>query len=209
VNVTNGQPVARQESTRTAAESWFLDRGLPMVLPTRARWRRLWQRSAPILAAYATLQAGCVLPVYLITRRHDVEITGKLTTGDLVVLAIVALTLPVMTIAGWLVSRMRKGRTRAVVAAIAVAVVACVGVVMSGAAQLPMDAVVVALALLLTASGALTFMDISARAAGDAEYRSTFLDPLIDDLHTALIARNRYRGAVAITACDVDAADRQ
>jgi hypothetical protein len=52
--------------------------------------------------------------------------------------------------------------------------------------------------------GALTFMYISARAAGDAEYRSTFLDPLIDDLHTTLIARNRYRGAVAAT-CAVDA----
>lgn len=45
--------------------------------------------------------------------------------------------------------------------------------------------------------GALTFMYISARAAGDAEYRSTFLDPLIDELRTALVARNRYRGAVA------------
>ena len=55
--------------------------------------------------------------------------------------------------------------------------------------------------------GALTFMYISARAAGDAEYRSTFLDPLIDDPHTTLIARNRYRGAVRVSACDVDAAD--
>ena len=45
--------------------------------------------------------------------------------------------------------------------------------------------------------GALTFMYISARAASDAEYRSTFLDPLIDDLHTTLIARNRYRSAIA------------
>ena len=53
--------------------------------------------------------------------------------------------------------------------------------------------------------GALTFMYISARAAGDAEYRSTFLDPLIDDLHTTLIARDRYRGAVA-AAGEVDAA---
>jgi hypothetical protein len=49
--------------------------------------------------------------------------------------------------------------------------------------------------------GALTFMYISARAAGDAEYRSTFVDPLIDDLRTTLIARNRYRGAVAVAAC--------
>lgn len=57
--------------------------------------------------------------------------------------------------------------------------------------------------------GALTFMYISARAAGDAEYRSRFLDPLIDDLHTTLIARNRYRAAVRSArapACEVDAA---
>ena len=49
-------------------------------------------------------------------------------------------------------------------------------------------------------------MYISARAAGDAEYRSTFLDPLIDDLRATLIARHRYRCAVAAAACDVDAA---
>lgn len=50
--------------------------------------------------------------------------------------------------------------------------------------------------------GALTFMYISARAAGDAEYRSTFLDPLIGDLHATLIARNRYRGSVATVDAD-------
>ncbi len=55
--------------------------------------------------------------------------------------------------------------------------------------------------------GALTFMYVSARAVGDAEYRSTFFDPLLDDLRTTLVARNRYRGAVAVAACDVDAAD--
>jgi hypothetical protein len=45
--------------------------------------------------------------------------------------------------------------------------------------------------------GALTFMYISARATGDADYRSRFLDPLIDDLRLTLIARNRYRAAVS------------
>ncbi len=54
--------------------------------------------------------------------------------------------------------------------------------------------------------GALTFMYISARAAGYAEYRSTFLDPLIDDLRTTLVVRNRYRGAAAV-ASDVDDTD--
>lgn len=41
--------------------------------------------------------------------------------------------------------------------------------------------------------GALTFMYIGARAVGDGEYRSSFLDPLIDDLKLTLLARNRYR----------------
>jgi hypothetical protein len=55
--------------------------------------------------------------------------------------------------------------------------------------------------------GALTFMYISARAVDDAEYRGMFLDPLIGDLHTTLIARNRYRGAIAATSRGVDAAE--
>ncbi len=45
--------------------------------------------------------------------------------------------------------------------------------------------------------GALTFMYVSARAVGDADYRTQFLDPLIDDLRLTLVARNRYRAAVA------------
>ena len=37
----------------------------------------------------------------------------------------------------------------------------------------------------------LTYMYICARAVGDGEYRSSFLDPLLADLHTALDARDR------------------
>ena len=44
---------------------------------------------------------------------------------------------------------------------------------------------------------ALTFMYVSGRAVGDADYRTRFLDPLIDDLRLTLVARNRYRAAVA------------
>jgi hypothetical protein len=54
--------------------------------------------------------------------------------------------------------------------------------------------------------GALTFMYISARAVGDGDYRTMFLDPLIEDLHATLIARNRYRNAIAAKP-GVDAAD--
>lgn len=41
--------------------------------------------------------------------------------------------------------------------------------------------------------GSLTFMYVSAWAVTDAEYRSTFFDPLIDDLKLTMVARNRYR----------------
>ncbi|GAB7069691.1 hypothetical protein JCM12141A_39800 [Mycolicibacterium hodleri] len=41
--------------------------------------------------------------------------------------------------------------------------------------------------------GALTFMYVSARSVGDGEYRTRFLDPLVDDLRLNLVARNRYR----------------
>jgi hypothetical protein len=45
--------------------------------------------------------------------------------------------------------------------------------------------------------GALTFMYVSARAAGDSDYRSQFLDPVVDELRLTLEARARYRNAVA------------
>lgn len=41
--------------------------------------------------------------------------------------------------------------------------------------------------------GALTFMYVSARSVGDGEYRSRFLDPLIEELEVRLLARSRYR----------------
>ena len=47
--------------------------------------------------------------------------------------------------------------------------------------------------------GGMTFMYISARAVGDADYRSRFLDPLIDDLRLTLVARSRYRAVVSGT----------
>ena len=45
--------------------------------------------------------------------------------------------------------------------------------------------------------GALTFMYISARTVSDADYRTRFFDPLIDDVRLTLTARNRYRAAVS------------
>jgi hypothetical protein len=42
----------------------------------------------------------------------------------------------------------------------------------------------------------MTFMYVSARAVGDSDYRTRFLDPLIDDLRLTLVARSLYRAAV-------------
>ncbi|OCB32189.1 hypothetical protein A5676_05610 [Mycobacterium malmoense] len=125
---------------------------MPSVLTRRGRWRRLWPRSAPMLAAYATLQA-CILPIYLITGGHDVEITGTPTGSELVVLAIVGLSLPLIALVGWLVSRSRNGRTRAAIATASVLVVACVSVMTADVAQLPQQAAVVAVVLILTGLG--------------------------------------------------------
>ncbi|MGH3639393.1 MAG: hypothetical protein ACRDUX_10215, partial [Mycobacterium sp.] len=47
-----------EPADRVAAETWFLQRGLPSVLTRRARWRRLWRRSAPVLAAGSTLMVS-------------------------------------------------------------------------------------------------------------------------------------------------------
>jgi MFS family permease len=143
---------SRRRTAGSAAESWFLERGLPFVLTRRARWRRLWPRSAPILAAYGMLQV-CILPIYLITGGHDVEITGEPTTSQLIVLAIIGLALPLMAIVGWLVSRSRSGRTRAGIATIAVVTVACVAATVGGATDLAQGAVVVAAVLILTGCG--------------------------------------------------------
>src|SRR6516164_1032434 len=144
--------LTRRGTAGSAAESWFLERGLPFVLTRRARWRRLWPRSAPILAAYGTLQA-CILPIYLITGGHDVEITGEPTTSQLIVLAIIGLAIPLMAIVGSLVSRSRSGRTRAGIATVAAVVVACVGATVGGPTELAREAVVVAAVLILTGCG--------------------------------------------------------
>ncbi|OBG24496.1 hypothetical protein [Mycobacterium sp. 852002-51057_SCH5723018] len=149
---TPGRRTSASASFVTGAESWFLERGLPSVLTRRARWRRLWPRSAPVLAAYAALQ-GCVLAVYSIVGGGDVEIKGEPTPAEWAVLAIVAVALPLMALVGWLVSRSRSGRTRAVVAVAAVAVVACVASIVSGPGQLAQEIVVVVVVLILTGCG--------------------------------------------------------
>ncbi|WP_297847656.1 hypothetical protein [Mycobacterium sp.] len=149
MELLRGRAPDRPAEPSAAAESWFLERGLPSVLTRRARWRRLWTRSAPMLAAYAALQA-CLLAIYLITGGRDVEISGEPTTSEWAVLVLLALALPSMGVVGWLVSRSRRRKARTAIAAVAVLFVASVGVAVADLAQ---EAIVVAAVLILTGLG--------------------------------------------------------
>jgi hypothetical protein len=149
MELLRGRAPGRSAEPSAAAESWFLERGLPFVLTRRARWRRLWTRSSPMLAAYAALQ-GCILAVYLITGGHDIEISGEPTTAEWAVLIILALALPLMAVVGWVASRSRRRKTRTAIATLSVLAVASVGVTVGDVVQ---QGIVVAAVLILTGSG--------------------------------------------------------
>ncbi len=126
-----------------ATESWFLRRGLPSVLTRRARWRRIWPRSAPMLAAYATLQASALV-IFSIVGSSEVHITGNPAPAEWVVLGILAVDPVLMTLVGWLVSRLRSTRTRAAASAVSVALVACGAMITTGPTQLLPESLVIA-----------------------------------------------------------------
>jgi hypothetical protein len=116
-------------AARVAAESWFLRRGLPSVLTPRARWRRLWARSAPALAGYATFAAAAAA-ITLAAGGGGVNIDGNPTPTEWFILAVLGLSIPVAIVVSWLVWRIEAPRGRRIAAAVAVAVAA-------GAALLP------------------------------------------------------------------------
>jgi hypothetical protein len=113
-----------EPADRVAAETWFLQRGLPSVLTRRARWRRLWRRSAPMLAGYATV-AACVTVIGAAAGGHAVDIDDDPTPVQWLILAVLAAIAPLAVLAAWLVSRIESpgGRRGAAWAAILVAVV--------------------------------------------------------------------------------------
>jgi hypothetical protein len=145
------RPKARQ-SASAEAESWFLQRGLPSVLTTRGRWRRLWSRSAPVLAAYATFQS-CGIPIFLITGTHTVQIEGLPTATEWVVIAIVAAAVPLSFLIGWLVPRLSRSRVRGAAGLTAAVIILVAGYLNSGPASLLESAIIVAAVLVLTGLG--------------------------------------------------------
>ncbi|MCW2629319.1 hypothetical protein [Mycobacterium sp.] len=141
---------------RRAADAWFLDRGLPAVLRPGALVRRLWPRSAPVLAGFAVFMANSAL-VVAITGKHTIDIDGHPTRTEWFILALLVLVLPIAALVGWLVSRIATVRARSVAATVAMTI-AIAGAIIGGPSprllvDLFFEAVVVAAILVLTACG--------------------------------------------------------
>jgi hypothetical protein len=142
---------------RRAADAWFLDRGLPAVLRPGALVRRLWPRSAPVLAGFAAFMANSVV-IVAATGKHTIDIDGHPTRTEWFILALLVLVLPVAVLVGWLVSRISTVRGKSVAATVAMAI-AIAGATLGGPSprivvDLFFEAVVVAAILVLTACGA-------------------------------------------------------
>ena len=88
-----------------AAENWFLRRGLPSVLTRRARWRRLWSRSAPALAGLLALQLA-VIVLSLGGERGQIRIDTTDSTRNSILIVLLIVTVPAVTLTGWAVSRL-------------------------------------------------------------------------------------------------------
>lgn len=137
---------------RDVADRWFLSRGMPAVLTSRARWRHVLPRSAPALAAYATVVTA-LLAVYFLIGTSEIYIDGPPTPVERIVLAVIVLALPLAAFVGWFVSRLDSRRAQVAVAIAAVAVAAIAGVIQGGFSHLVGTVVVVLVVLGLTAVG--------------------------------------------------------
>ncbi len=142
---------------RRAADHWFLDHGLSAVLRPGALVRRVWPRSAPALAAFAVFMFNSAV-VVLISGKHTINIEGQPTRAEWFVLALLVFVLPIASAVGWLVSRISSLRGRTIAGMVAVAI-AIVGGIIGGPsprviADLIFEAIVIAVILAMTASGA-------------------------------------------------------
>ena len=183
---------------RDAAETWFLHRGLPAVLTSRARGRYLWPRSAPALAAYATV-------VFFLIGTSEVYIDGAPTRVERIVLAVIALAFPLAALAGWRVSRLRRRRTQSLVSTAAVAVAAMATVIQGGISHLLGTIVIVVVVTVCTASGAGAVLSWAVRLTLTqvAAMGALFVRALPVVLLTVVVFFNTYVWVLAATISQV------
>jgi hypothetical protein len=141
-----------ETADRIAAETWFLQRGLPSVLTRRARGRRLWRRSAPILAAGSTLVVAAAV-VTCAAGDRTIDIDDHPSASEWVILATLASTVPLVCVVAWLVSRVASPRRRTTAATAFVAAACLVGSIGDGAESLVDTALLVGMILALTGAG--------------------------------------------------------
>jgi hypothetical protein len=105
------EPSTPTPDERTAAENWFLRRGLPSVLTRPSRWRRLWSRSAPALAGLVALQVAVIL-LSLGGERGQIRIDTTDSTRNSILIVLLIVTVPAVTLTGWAVSRLPSERRK-------------------------------------------------------------------------------------------------
>lgn len=139
---------------RVAAEQWFLRHGLPSVLTQRARWRRLWWRSAPALVALTTVFVAIRI-ITLASGGREIDIDAHPTPAEWVILTVLLGVAPVALGAAALASRVVSQRGRSLIAAVSLIVCALVDVVSSEPLSILPDLVstAVAVALVFAAIG--------------------------------------------------------
>ena len=190
------RPGEEEPSSLRAAESWFLDQGLPAVLPREALLRRVWARSAPALAGLAAMAVNSVIVVRL-TGHRTIDINGRPNLTEGFALALLTVALPGALLTGWLVSRLStRGR---VVAGLAATALVAVGVVFGGPGPHLLGRVLlwagaVALILFLTASGVGSILGWAAHStlSNLREVAGMFVRALPVVLLTFLVFFNTY-----------------
>lgn len=145
---------ASETADRVAAENWFLQRGLPSVLTPRARWRRLGQRSAPALAAFATFSIALVL-ISRIAGGAAINIDEDPTPEEWLIIVLLIIMIPTSVVAGFAVNRIATMRGRVVAAGVAAAVILIADLVNASAMDIVEDVVtaLAAIALIVALNG--------------------------------------------------------
>jgi hypothetical protein len=189
------------QGDHVAAETWFLQRGLPSVLTHRARWRRLWQRSAPALSGFAAISVATLI-IAIATGFRGVDIDLEPTRAEWLVIAILPAVVPLAFLVGWLVSRL-DARGKRIAATVSAAVILLTDIINSS----PRDALedvwstllLVVIVLLLTGLGVGSVLGWAARLTAShlASVASLALRGLPVVLLTVLVFFNSYVWSMA------------
>jgi hypothetical protein len=173
---------------------------MPSALTRRARWRDVWPRSAPALAAYATVVAA-LLVVFFLMGSSEIYIDGAPTRVERIVLGVIALAIPLAVVVGRTVSRLQRRRTQSIVSLVAIAVAVVAGVIQGGRSHLLGTAIAVVVVLAFTGSGVGAVLGWATRLTVSqvAAMGALFVRALPVVLLTVVVFLNTYAWILAAT----------